>query len=115
LDNILVVHAILYSLPCSNIWDVVRQNLLDKGNNLTLDLLTAKLILVYGYSKRDCLANESKKEVKSKQMALFTKSILSSNNSGKRVKSGDKSNDKAKKPKAHSSDNKCHFCGKLGH
>jgi len=24
LDDILVVYAILYSLPCSNIWDIVK-------------------------------------------------------------------------------------------
>ena len=53
LDDILVVHAILYSLPCSNIWDVVRHNLLDKGKGLTLDILTAELISVHDCSKHD--------------------------------------------------------------
>jgi len=35
LDDILVVYAILYFLPCSNIWDIVKQNLLDKEKVLT--------------------------------------------------------------------------------
>ena len=35
LDDIHIIHAILFSLPCSSIWDIVKQNLLDKGTELT--------------------------------------------------------------------------------
>jgi len=53
LDDILVVHAILYSLPYSNIWDIVKWNLLDKGKALILDLLSAELISVHDHNEHD--------------------------------------------------------------
>jgi len=93
LDDILVVHAILHSLSHTNIWNIVRRNLLDKGKGLTLDILSAKLIFVHDYSERDCLANEKENMLKSEQTALFTKSSLFSTHSEKRPWRG-KSNDK---------------------
>ena len=106
LDDILVIHAILYSLPCTNIWDIVRCNLLDKEKGLTLDILSAELISVHNYSKHDCLANEKENMLKSEQMALFTKSLSSSIHSEKRPWRG-QSNDKL--PICPSS-TKCHIC-----
>jgi len=111
LDDILVVHAILHSLPRTNIWDIVRRNLLDKGKGLTLDILSAELISVHDYSKRDCLADEKENMLKSEQTALFTKSSPSSTRSEKRPWRG-KSNDK---PPIRPSSIKCHICGKEGH
>ena len=111
LNDILVVHAILHSLSCTNIWDVIRHNLLDKGKGLTLDILSAKLISVHDYSERDRLANEKANMLKSEQMALFTKSSSSSTHSEKRPWRG-KSNDK---PPIRPSSTKCHICGKEGH
>jgi len=64
LDDILIIHAILYSLSCSNIWDVIKQNLLDKGKDLILDILTVKLISVHNYAKHDYLADENEKKAK---------------------------------------------------
>jgi len=93
LDDILVVHAILHSLPHTNIWNVVRRNLLDKGKGLTLDILSTELIFVHDYSECNCLANEKENMLKSEQTALFTKSSLSSTYSEKRPWRG-KSNDK---------------------
>jgi len=111
LDNILVVHAILHSLPHTNIWDVVRYNLLNKGKGLTLDILSAELISVHNYSEHDHLANEKENMLKSEQMALFTKLSSSSTRSEKRPWRG-KSNDK---PPIRPSSTKCHICGKEGH
>ena len=111
LDDILVVHAILHSLPRTNIWDVVRCNLLDKGKGLTLDILSAELISVHDYSERDHLANEKENMLKSEQTVLFTKSSSSSTHSEKRPWRG-KSNDK---PPIRPSGTKCHICGKEGH
>lgn len=111
LDDILVIHAILHSLPCTNIWDVVRRNLLDKGKGLTLDILTAELISVHDYSKRDRLADKNDKKLKSEQMALFTKSASSSTYFGKKPWRG-KLNDK---PLTCPTGTKCHICGKEGH
>jgi len=65
LDNILIIHAILHSFPHSNIWDIVKWNLLDKGKGLTLDILTAELISVHDYTERDCLADKKEKKAKS--------------------------------------------------
>ena len=111
LDDILVIHAILHSLPYTNIWDVVRRNLLDKGKGLTLDILTAELISVHDYSKRDRLADKNDKKLKSEQMALFTKSASSSTYFGKKPWRG-KLNDK---PLTCPTGTKCHICGKEGH
>ena len=36
----------LLSLPYLTIWDVIKQNLLDKRKTLTLDMMTTKLIAV---------------------------------------------------------------------
>jgi len=111
LDDILVVHAILHSFPHTNIWDVVRRNLLNKGKGLTLDILSAELISVHNYSEHDRLANEKDNMLKSEQMALFTKSSSSSTCSEKRPWRG-KSNDK---PPIRPSSTKCHICDKEGH
>jgi len=97
LEDILVIHAILHSLPYSNIWDIVKQNLLNKGKGLTLDVLTAELIFVYDYSEHDCLADEKDKKAKSDQIALFTKPSSSLNNPKKREKKAKHLN-KGKKP-----------------
>jgi len=84
LDDILVVHAILHSLSCSNIWDIVKWNLLDKEKVLTLDLLSAELISVHDYAERNRQANKNEKKSKSNQMLLLAKSALSLNYSGRR-------------------------------
>ena len=97
LEDILVIYAILHSLPRSNIWDVVKRNLLNKGKGLTLDVLTVELISVYDYSEHDHLADEKDKKAKSDQIALFTKPSSSSNDSRKREKKA-KHLDKEKKP-----------------
>jgi len=114
LEDILVVHVILHSLPCSNIWDVVKWNLLDKGKGLTLDILTAELISVHDYSEHDCLADEKDKKAKSDQIALFTKPLSSLNDSRKREKKA-KHLDKGKKPQTQPAGTKCHVCGQEGH
>lgn len=84
LDNILIIHAILHSLPCFNIQDIIKQNLLDKGKSFTLDILTVELISVHNYAKHDYSADENKKKAKSNQVVLFTKFMSSSNNPKKK-------------------------------
>jgi len=96
LDNILVVHAILHSLPCSNIWDIVKRNLLDKGKVLTLDLLSAELISVHDHTERNCQANKNEKKSKSDQMLLLAKSALPLSYSGRKGKRRDKPGDKSR-------------------
>ena len=97
LEDILIIYAILHSLPHSNIWDVVKRNLLDKGKGLTLDVLTVKLISVYDYSEHNRLADKKDKKAKSDQIALFTKPSSSLNDFRKRGKKA-KHLDKGKKP-----------------
>jgi len=53
LDDIHVVHAILLSSPHSSIWDVVKQNLLDKEKALTLDMVSVELISVHDCNECD--------------------------------------------------------------
>jgi len=114
LENILIVHAILHSFSHSNIWDIVKQNLLDKGKGLTLDVLTAELISVYDYSEHDRLADKKNKKAKSDQIALFTKPLSSSNDSKKKGKKAKHLN-KGKKPRTRPTGTKCHVCDQEGH
>jgi len=64
---------------------------------MILDILTAKLISIYKYSKHNHLANKNDKRAKLEQIALLTKSGLSSNPFGRKPRKG-KSNNKSKKP-----------------
>jgi len=114
LEDILVVHAILYSLSCSNIWDIVKRNLLDKRKGLTLDVLTTELISIYDYSEHNHLADKKDKKAKSDQIALFTKLSSSLNDSRKRGKKT-KHLDKGKKPRTRSAGTKCHVCSQERH
>jgi len=76
LDDIHIIHAILFSLPCSSIWDIVKQNLLDKGTALNLDIVTAELLSVHDRMERERILDEMKKRQKSDQMALVAESSL---------------------------------------
>jgi len=115
LDDILVVHVILYSLPCSNIWDIVKQNLFDKRKMLTLDLFSAELISVHNHAKCDHQANKNKKKSKSNQMLLLAKSTPPLNYSGKREKRGGRPNDRSKRPRNHPTGTRCYICNQEGH
>jgi len=53
LDDIYIIHTILLSLPQFGIWDVVKQNLLDKDTILNLDIDTTELLSVYDHMKRE--------------------------------------------------------------
>jgi len=64
LEDIHIVHAILLSHPRSGIWDVVKQNLLDKGSRLTLNAVIAELLSVSDCIKRECQLGESEKKQK---------------------------------------------------
>ena len=114
LKDILVIHAILHSFPCFNIQDIVKQNLFDKEKDLTLDILTMELISIYKYSECNCLANKKNKKAKFDQIALFTKSLLSSNDSRKKKKKV-KNLDKGKKSQTQPAGTKCYICGQEGH
>jgi len=83
LEDIHIVYAILLSLPRSGIWDVVKQNLLDKGSGLTLNAITTKLLSVSNYIERECQLDESEKKQKADQLALLTKSSSNTDNPGK--------------------------------
>lgn len=63
----------LLSLPYLTIWDVIKQNLLDKRKTLTLDMMTTKLIAVTNQTEWDCQAKKTEKKAKAEQLALFAK------------------------------------------
>ena len=115
LDDILVVHAILHSLPYSNIWDIIKQNLLDKRKALTLDLLSAELISVHDHAERDCQANENEKKSKSNQMLLLAKSAPSLSYSGRRGRRGGRPGDRSRRSRGHPTGTKCYICNQEGH
>ena len=81
LDNIYIVYMILLSLPWSGVWDVVKQDLLDKEMVLNLDIVTTELLLVPNYMKRKHNIEETEKKQKAKQLFLFAKSSFSSGTS----------------------------------
>jgi len=64
LEDIHTVHAILLSLSHSDIWNVVKQNLLDKGSGLTLNGVTAELLPVSDCIEREHQLDESEKKQK---------------------------------------------------
>ena len=115
LDNILVVHTILHSLPRSNIWDIVKWNLLDKRKALTLDLLSAELISVHNHTKHDCQANKNEKKSKSDQMLLLAKSAPSSSYSERRGRREGRPGDKSRWSRGHPIGTKYYICNQEGH
>ena len=115
LDDILVIHAILHSLPHSNIWDIVKQNLLDKGKVLILDLLSAELIFVHDHAKRDRQANKNEKKSKSNQILLLAKSAPLPNYSGRRGRRGGRPNNRSRRPRNHPTSTRCYICNQEGH
>ena len=111
LENIHIVYAILLSLSHSGIWDVVKQNLLDKGSGLTLNAVTANLLSVSDHIERERQLDESEKKQKADQLALLAKSTSNTDNPRK-----SKNMKKGKfKPKWRSTGSTCHTCGEKGH
>ena len=51
-----------------HIWDVVKQNLLDKGSGLTLNAVTAELLSVSNCIERERQLDESEKKQKADQL-----------------------------------------------
>jgi len=47
IDDTHIVHVILLSVPHTGIWDLIKQNHLDKRKGLTLDMVTAELIAIH--------------------------------------------------------------------
>ena len=64
LDNIYIVHVILLSLPQSGVWNVVKQNLLDKDTILNLNIVTAELLSVHNHIEREHNIEETEKKQK---------------------------------------------------
>ena len=114
LDDIHVVHAILLSLPHSSIWDVIKQNLLDKGKALTLNMVSAKLISIHNCNECDQVVEETEKKAKAEQLVLFVKATGSFENSAKKNKKR-KLVDKSKKPKVWLFGTKCNTYRQKGH
>jgi len=60
----------------------MKQNLLNKGTGLNLNIVTAKLLSVHHYIERECNIEETEKKQKAEKLALFAKSSSSSEISG---------------------------------
>ena len=92
----------------------MKQNLLDKGTALNLDIVTIELLSAHDHMERECNIEETEKKHKAKQLALFTKSPSSGGTSGSF--SGKKRSKKVKsKSKLRPADMSCHTCGEKGH
>jgi hypothetical protein len=106
IDETLIVHTLLSSLPSSASWNVVKQNLLSCGTNLDLDIITTELLAAYNR-----ITHNSNK--KTRQLALY------SNDPGNQNKNWNKGNGQKNfnKPKKCGAkpDDICHNCGGKGH
>ena len=92
----------------------MKQNLLDKGTALNLDIVTTELLSVHDYMEREHNIEETKKKQKAEQLALFAKSFSSGEMSG--GFSGKKKSKKVKyKSKLRPADMSCHIYGEKGH
>jgi len=93
---------------------VVKQNLLDKGTALNLNIVTTELLSVHDHIKREHNIEETEKKQKVKQSVLFAKSPSSDRMSGGFF--GKKKSKKVKsKSKLRPADTSCHTCGEKKH
>ena len=76
LDDTHIIYVILLSLLRSSIWDIVKQNLFDKGTTLSFNIVTAELLSVHDCIERECILDETEKRQKSDQIALVVKLSL---------------------------------------
>lgn len=106
-DDYVIINAILLSLPISPTWEVIKQNLLYRGNALTLDNVSAELMSAFErITLEDNLTTES----------------LAFPSEGDQFSSGSKPDTKSTKTKIKSKSNResnpdgvCHNCGEKGH
>jgi len=78
---------------------------------VTLNAVTAELLLVSDCIKRECQLDKSEKKQKTDQLALLAKLSLNTDNPGK-----SKNMKKEKfKPKWRSTGSTCYTCGEKGH
>ena len=92
---------------------MVKQNLLDKGTALNLDIVTTELLSIDDCMERKHNIEETEKQ-KAEQLVLFAKSPSSGGMSG--GFSGRKKSKKVKsKSKLRPADISCYTCGKKGH
>ena len=84
--DIHLIYVILLSFPCLTVQDVIRQNLLDKEKNLTLNMMITKLITITNQNEQNCQVKKIEKKVKAEQLALLVKSsdIKGSNRENKK-------------------------------
>jgi len=92
----------------------MKQNLLDKGTALNLDIVTAEHLSVHDHIERKHNIEETEKKQKAEQLVLFVKSPSSGETSGgfSRKKKSKKIKSKFKPRPA---DMSCHTCGEKRH
>jgi len=115
LDDIHVIHAILLLLPRSGLWDIIKQNLLDKEMALTLDIVIAELLSVHNRTEREHILDETEKRQKYDQMALIAKSSLNSSARGSTPGMKKKFKKGKLKPWKRPTNTTCHNCSEKGH
>jgi len=93
---------------------VVKQNLLDKGTILNLNITTTDLLSVHDHIERKCNIKETEKKEKAKQLVLFAKSPSNGGTSGGFFERKKLKKDKSKS-KLRSTDMSCHTCSEKKH
>ena len=93
---------------------MVKQNLLDKGTVLNLDIVTAELLSVHDHIERKYNIKEIEKKQKAEQLALFIKSPSSSRTSGSFFEKK-KSKKVQSKSKPRSANTSCQICSEKGY
>jgi len=93
---------------------MVKQNLLNKGTILNLDITTTDLLSVHNHIERKCNIKETEKKQKAKQLVLFAKSLSSDRTSGGFFKRKKLKKDKSKS-KLRPTDMSYHTCSEKKH
>jgi len=114
LDVIYIVYTILLSLLYSGVWDVVKQNLLDKDTILNLNIVITELSSVHDHIKKECNIKETEEKQKTEQLALFAKSFSGSGTDGGFSRKKKLKKNKSK-PKLRPADISYHTCDKKRH
>jgi len=79
-DNTTIINTLLLSLSCPPTWDVVKQYLLYKGDALTLDDITTKLISVNDWIVQEDIADNIDNKVKTLALVFSQKRSLNKGN-----------------------------------
>jgi hypothetical protein len=114
-DDITVINTLLLSLPHTATWKVVKQNLLDQGDQLTLEIVSTELATVYERTVQEDLAGGVKTLALVMKDGSPNSSKSDSNTGSNKGGNGKKGKGKGKGKQQPKPEDICHTCGEKGH